>query len=164
MIPDMVQDQTELERLQEAMATRQSILSVPSFRQTPISEWANQCILRMAFPTLFPQGLGDPNLERPHEIKYIDWIKHVLRLKDGRFARHPRFRYMVFNILLRSQSKSMQVTCGGRLMAEELALKGSGRMSSQATPNSLTISCVRPNSFEERDRSGTARGVSSRPW
>ena len=38
-------------------------------------------------------------------ISLGDWMRHLLKYKDGRFARHSGFCYYAFNHLLRAQSK-----------------------------------------------------------
>lgn len=81
-------------------------LSLPTFRQTPKSEFDGICILRMIFPTLFLASKGDINLPRGQKITFEAWIRHLLRYKDGRFAPHPRFRYVVFNMLMRQKAKA----------------------------------------------------------
>jgi hypothetical protein len=76
MGPDLRPQQTELEFIQEDLTgeipapPQPDMLSMASFRQIPISEWNNKCILRMAFPTLFPQGLEDINLPRTYPITF----------------------------------------------------------------------------------------------
>jgi ATP-dependent DNA helicase PIF1 len=35
---------------------------------------------------------------------YSDYIELALTWHDGRFARHPRFRYVIFNTLMRQQT------------------------------------------------------------
>jgi hypothetical protein len=40
---------------------------------------------------------------RQRSITYDRCIKHAWKYHDGRFARHPRFRYVVFNTLMRMQ-------------------------------------------------------------
>lgn len=39
-------------------------------------------------------------------VKFVEYIKYLLKYKDGRFGRHPRFRYVAFNVLMRRQSDS----------------------------------------------------------
>lgn len=61
----------------------------------------------MAFPTLFPDGKGDPtcpNLNR--DVPFNSAIKHLLKFgefKNGqwnyRFANHPRFSYWALNMI-----------------------------------------------------------------
>ena len=65
----------------------------------------------MAFPTLFPDGKGDPtNQELLRDVPLQERIKHLLKFAeiiDGkriyRFANHPRFSYWVFNMIQRKQ-------------------------------------------------------------
>jgi hypothetical protein len=41
----------------------------------------------------------DPDEFEPEDgsIQYDDYIKHAMRWRDRRFARHPRFRFVSFN-------------------------------------------------------------------
>ncbi|EED12031.1 hypothetical protein TSTA_001030 [Talaromyces stipitatus ATCC 10500] len=59
-----------------------------------------------AFPTLFPRGEAEFTSPRQRTVPFEDYIKHLMKFHDGRFARHPRFRYVVFNILMRQQANS----------------------------------------------------------
>ena len=59
----------------------------------------------MAFPSLFRCGFGNFFDPCTHEITFKDWIGHVLRYKDERFARHLRFCYVAFNMWMRYKSK-----------------------------------------------------------
>jgi helitron helicase-like protein/uncharacterized protein DUF6570/PIF1-like helicase len=77
---------------------------VPSFRQTPISEFNNSAqLLSMAFPTLFPKGSAEYVLPRERKVEYAEYVRHLIKHESGRFARHPRFRYVVFNTIMRRQ-------------------------------------------------------------
>ena len=74
----------------------------------------------MAFPTLFPFGKGDINEQREIAINIETWARHLLRFKDGRFGRHPRWRYVVFNTIMRQKaSKQASWACK---KADELSL------------------------------------------
>ena len=65
----------------------------------------------MAFPTLFPDGKGDPtNQALLRDVPLTDRIKHLLKyaeIIDGkwmyRFANHPRFSYYAFNTIQRKR-------------------------------------------------------------
>ncbi|KAK7420728.1 hypothetical protein QQZ08_010263 [Neonectria magnoliae] len=76
------------------------------------------------FPKLFPWGKGGPKaLNNPggsvngtpglarssanHSLNY--WAKYVLRRHGGRFATHPVFCFLVFNILLRSTNRRISM-------------------------------------------------------
>ena len=77
---------------------------MPSIRATPLSEFnKTQPLLSWAFPSLFPRGKAEFVTPRIRSISYNDYIKHLLKFYNGRFARHPRFRYVVFNTIIRKQ-------------------------------------------------------------
>ena len=101
-IPDMIIDHNELERLQQDAGVGN--LTQPEFRSTPLREFnRNQALLSLAFPTLFPRGEAEFVTPRPRSIGFSAYIEHLMKYHDGRFARHPRFRYVVFNTLMRQQ-------------------------------------------------------------
>ena len=54
-----------------------------------------------AFPTLYPYGRGDLCSERARDIKPAEYFKHLMWYKDGRFARHTRWRYFALNSSMR---------------------------------------------------------------
>ena len=77
-----------------------------SLQTQPISEWDTQAyISALAFPTLFPNGQALFNHSRSRVVKIDDYHRHLLLYKDDRFARHPQFRYWVFNTMKREQAR-----------------------------------------------------------
>lgn len=73
----------------------------------PISEYdENSRLFSMAYPTLFPTGAADFFAPREYAVSLEDWGKHMIKYKDGRFARHALFRYSLFNIMLRRKARS----------------------------------------------------------
>jgi len=69
-----------------------SSFPMASIRQTPITETDQSIqVARMAFPTFFPDGYASFNLPRLRYISFIDWARHHLHYKDGRFARYSMF-------------------------------------------------------------------------
>jgi ATP-dependent DNA helicase PIF1 len=54
-----------------------------------------------AFPALYPHGLAGLRSVREREVKPAEYFKHLLWYKDGRFARHPRWRYFASNSSMR---------------------------------------------------------------
>jgi hypothetical protein len=80
-------------------------LPAPSIRTTPIDEAAGkERIFAMAFPTLYPTGRADFNAPRLREVPLNKYAQHLIRFKDGRFGRHPRWRFFIFNLLMRRQA------------------------------------------------------------
>jgi len=66
-------------------------------RQTPLSKRSASFIMRGAFPTLFPYGKADFDMPRSRTVTLAAYAKHMLKYQDGRFGRHPLFRYYMFN-------------------------------------------------------------------
>ena len=80
-------------------------LPAPSIRQTPIDKAAGKDrIFAIAFPTLYPTGLADFNAPRLRKVDLNDYAQHLICFSDGRFGRHPRWRFLVFNILMRRKA------------------------------------------------------------
>ena len=57
----------------------------------------------MAFPTLYPWGNADPNSPRQRSVKLREYAQHMMKYKDGRFGRHPRWRFLIFNMIMREE-------------------------------------------------------------
>lgn len=112
-VPNFNAEQDEMTKLRQQLGLlgaktvgrqprRQPHMSMPTPRTTPVSEFNKTTpILSWVFPTLYPRGLAEIVTSRPREVQYPDYIRHLLLYKDGRFARHPRWRYVVFNTLMR---------------------------------------------------------------
>jgi len=80
----------------------------PSIRATPIDEAAGtQRIFAMAFLTLYPFGQADFNAPCQRAVTLKEYTHYLMGYKDGRFGRHPQWRFLVFNILMcRKSAKS----------------------------------------------------------
>lgn len=108
-IPNSSSDDTEINLILQELTghiRRNLDVPAPSIRTTPIDEAAGtQRIYAMAFPTLYPYGQADLNASREQAVTLKEYAYHLLRYADGRFGRHPRWRFLVFNILMRQKSK-----------------------------------------------------------
>jgi hypothetical protein len=106
-VPNVSTAQTELEQLHAAAFHNDApiILTVPFVHGTPINEHSGQSIAINAFPSLFPNGKADFAADRETKVTMTEWAAHMLRFKDGRFARHPRFRYWALNTVMRHDAK-----------------------------------------------------------
>ena len=110
-IPTAEGEPTERNRLSE---TFDDCLDIGS---TPFNEFSTLHLASLAFPTLFPDGKGDPSdSQQIREISenqtecFASKLKHFLRFgefKNGswvfRFASHPRFGYWAYNMLQRKR-------------------------------------------------------------
>ena len=88
----------------------------------PIASTKRQDIVRedqawyisAAFPKIFQTGAGDywayaqARSDRGQSVSLADWFFHVLRGRDGRALKHPRFYYFVVNTLLRKQKELLR--------------------------------------------------------
>ena len=84
---------------------------------SPLNEFKTEFLATMSFPTLFPEGKGDPtNYSTVRNISDSDTeaftlkLKHLIRFGERingkwvfRFASHPRFAYWAYNILYRKR-------------------------------------------------------------
>ena len=73
----------------------------PTIDVTPVNEFQTPGYIACAFPTLYPTGNADLRSGRSREIKPAEYFSHLLKYKDGRFARHPRWRYFALNSQMR---------------------------------------------------------------
>jgi ATP-dependent DNA helicase PIF1 len=70
----------------------------------PLSEYTTEGLYSMAFPTLFPTGAADFTRPRHRHLALHEWVKHLIRYKDSRFASHPRFRFFALNMIFRHRA------------------------------------------------------------
>ena len=98
---------TEVERIAEAVrGNAEPLLEWPRRGQEPVNEYGHVGLFTQAFPTLFPMASADishvnPACPRVKTIEFGEWLAHLMSLEDGRYARHPRFRYYAWNLLQR---------------------------------------------------------------
>lgn len=106
----------------------------------------SQALLTWAFPTLFHRGRAEFVVPRVRSVEYVSYVQHLLRYRDGRFARHPRFIYAVFNIIMRKQVntrarffyKRSSAQCQGLTVDDLRAAFESDAPEAQSLLNSLT--------------------------
>lgn len=106
-------EQQEIQAIQQKLSSTHSTqaMSWPTVDNEPINEYTTPFLATMAFPTLFPDGKGDPtNPSLYRDIPLGEKIKHLLKYaerKDDRwiyrFASHPRFAYWAFNMIERKR-------------------------------------------------------------
>ena len=70
------------------------IIPWPTRNDRPLSEHTTAYLFTMAFPTLFPLFTADFRIDRP---SMSNWAQHLIWYHDGRFARHPYFKFVVHN-------------------------------------------------------------------
>ncbi len=111
MVPNLHVTTTEADLIRGKLTGRhpQPDHGIPalSIRMTPLDEASgNERIFTMAFPTLYPTGRADFNSPRLRSVTLSDYARHLLCYHDGRFGRHPRWRFLVFNMIMRRKAAS----------------------------------------------------------
>ena len=109
-LPVGEQQQQEIEAVRNQLSENEP-MPWPSVENEPINEYQISHLATMAFPTLFPDGKGDPtNQGLLRDVPLQERIKHLLKFAeiiDGkwvyRFANHPRFSYWAFNMIQRKR-------------------------------------------------------------
>jgi hypothetical protein len=62
--------------------------------------------LFLAFPWLFPGGIGDIKESREYDIDIADWAQNLFFYKDGRFDKDNLWCFFVLNYIQRHRNKS----------------------------------------------------------
>ena len=110
MVPNLDITTTEIGLIVQEITGRKlppPSLPAPSIRMTPIDEASGRDrIFAMAFPTLYPTGRADFNTPRLRKVDLNDYARHLMCFHDGRFGQHPRWRFLIFNILMRRKANS----------------------------------------------------------
>ncbi|CAB4008934.1 Hypothetical predicted protein, partial [Paramuricea clavata] len=109
-LPVGEQQQQEIEAVRNQLSENEP-MPWPSVENEPLNEYQISHLATMAFPTLFPDGKGDPtNQGLLRDVPLHERIKHLLKFAeiiDGkwvyRFANHPRFSYWAFNMIQRKR-------------------------------------------------------------
>ncbi len=97
----------------------------------------------MAFPTLIPDGIGDFNASRNYAFPYLkDWAEHCLWWHDGRFARHPYWKFIVMNIIQRQQAAKQTSFFVGARLGENAPSVGELKERVANNDSSILRSCI----------------------
>ncbi len=95
---------TEEETVRQSVTERQQHTTAvpwPHIGDQPVNEFHAEGYFTCAFPTLFPTGKADFSAPRQRTVTIGRYLKHLMLYKDGRFARHSRFRYFALNTEMR---------------------------------------------------------------
>ena len=105
------QQQQELDAVRNQLSVEEP-MSWPRVKEQPLNEYQTPYLATMAFPTLFPDGKGDPtNQALVRDVPLLEKIKHLIKFAEKtdlkwvyRFASHPRFSYWAFNMIQRMRT------------------------------------------------------------
>ncbi len=158
IVPDITNNVPELQILQEqlppvANPPARGSVTQATLRSRPINEYdVSIDIGRMAFPTLFPNGAASFHTSRQREVSFKDYVKHLMRYKDDRFAQHARFRWWAFNTMMRAQAKGTSKWTWKRVNNRNVDIEelralvnnDGGKMSDIITRKAQTLRGTRP--------------------
>ena len=101
-VPSLMPGEREIVQMREQLQPVEVTLTQPQIRGTPINEHdPNVRLIIDAMPILFPTGQADIHDDRPiGKVSPEQYFRHLMRWHDGRFARHPRFRYLALNSIM----------------------------------------------------------------
>lgn len=102
-VPILLPKQTEQDTIRETIHSQTDCETImwPSSSGNAISEFTTEGYFSLAFPTLYPTGSADFLAPRIRPITIGNYYKHLMLYKDGRFAKHPRYRYFALNTEMR---------------------------------------------------------------
>ena len=109
-LPVGEQQEQEIEAVRNQLSANEP-MPWPAIESEPLNEYQISHLATMAFPTLFPDGKGDPtNQSILRNVPLQERIKHLLKFAEFidsnwvyRFANHPRFSYWAFNMIHRKR-------------------------------------------------------------
>ncbi|XP_059070441.1 uncharacterized protein LOC131860092 [Cryptomeria japonica] len=107
-IPTMPGTTCELEAIKDTLqlhTTEKNFLPWPQISSSPINEYNTKGLLPMAFPALFPTGIALPLEPRTKHVHLHEYALHLIRYFDQRFGQHVRFRYFIYNLIMRHHSQ-----------------------------------------------------------
>jgi len=81
-------------------------LAWPTRSVKPVSEYGDDKIFCLAFPCLYPGGIGDINEARRKPLTAGDWASHLLYYQDGRFAKDKLWCFFALNYVMRHRNQS----------------------------------------------------------
>jgi hypothetical protein len=101
----LIQSENDRQVQQALQDVKEAKVNFPDIDASPISEWdKTQKIMCMAFPWLFPGGIGDV---QDFPGKYMaDWGSMMLYYEDGRFERDSMFCFFAQNYLIRRRNSA----------------------------------------------------------
>jgi len=64
------------------------IMEWPIIIKSPINEFNTPCFFNWKFTMLFPTGACDSHEARDKDVFLHEYVKHIIRYRDGRFGHH----------------------------------------------------------------------------
>ena len=89
------------------VTVKRNIVTIPSPTRDdiPVSEFTTHTFLSLAFLCLFSHCISDFNMNRPRTCNSLsERADHLMWYRDGRFAQHKYFKFIVHNMIMRKRT------------------------------------------------------------
>ena len=105
------QQEQQMDAIRKEILGEENSINWPNISNQPLNEYQTWHLASMAFPTLFPDGKGDPtNPSLLRDVPFQEKVKHLIQFAENRngqwvyrFASHPRFAYWALNMIQRKR-------------------------------------------------------------
>ena len=105
------QQEQQMDAIRKEILGEENSINWPNISNQPLNEYQTSHLASMAFPTLFPDGKGDPtNPSLLRDVPFQEKVKHLIQFAENRngqwvyrFASHPRFAYWALNMIQRKR-------------------------------------------------------------
>jgi len=101
LFPATQREEEAISNTLERIQNQSDHITWPNIEGSPINEFQTVGYIARAFPALHPTGKADFRATREKSVKPAEYFKHLMWYKDGRFARHTRWRYFALNTIMR---------------------------------------------------------------
>src|SRR5579862_7106014 len=101
LLPATQREEVAINDTLERLQNQSQHITWPEINGSPINEFQTIGYIARAFPTLYLTGIADLRANRIKKINPAEYFKHLMWYKDGRFARHSRWRYFALNSIMR---------------------------------------------------------------
>ncbi|XP_057815444.2 uncharacterized protein LOC131029067 [Cryptomeria japonica] len=138
-IPQLPSSIRELDVIKKILLldnTNNNVVPWPQISTSPVNEYNIEDLLLMAFPTLFPNGMALPLQDRARHVHLHEYALHLIKYYDQIFGQHVRFRYYIYNLMMRHRSEQSAVVFIKTNLEDSLPLRIHGlREYLQKTPS-----------------------------
>jgi len=105
------QQEQQMDVIRKEILGEENSINWPNISNQPLNEYQTSHLTSMAFPTLFPNGKGDPtNPSLLRDVPFQEKVKHLIQFAENRngqwvyrFESHPRFGYWALNMIQRKR-------------------------------------------------------------
>ena len=100
------EDRVIAKAIERANTDGNIVLNWPSIGEKAVSEMTEEKIFTLAFPWLFPGGIGDFKDSRKNKkLSVSDWARRLMMYEDARFIKDKVFCFYAMNYVIRRRNR-----------------------------------------------------------